>query len=258
MVRLAAGASFHTHAGVVDYDALIGADEGVTIEARTAEDTRSGAARFLVVRPTLEDVVLKMPRRAQVIYPKDLGAILMAADIFPGAHVLEAGVGSGALSMTLLRAGARVSGYELRGEFARQAQVNVAALLGDDASYSVEERDVYEGIDERHLDRVVLDLAALAGRRARRGVALAGRDPACIPADHQPDGAVARAAGEEHVRDGGDFRAVAKDLAHRGALGAARSPDGRSHRVHHHCPTARQRVALSGPRLGRTRISPAR
>jgi tRNA (adenine57-N1/adenine58-N1)-methyltransferase len=100
-----------------------------------------------------------MPRRAQVIYPKDLGAILMAADIFPGAHVLEAGVGSGALSMTLLRAGARVSGYELRGEFARQAQVNVAALLGDDASYSVEERDVYEGIDERRLDRVVLDLA---------------------------------------------------------------------------------------------------
>jgi tRNA (adenine57-N1/adenine58-N1)-methyltransferase catalytic subunit len=159
MVRLAAGASFHTHAGVVDYDALIGADEGVTIEARTADETRSGASRFLVVRPTLADVVLKMPRGAQVIYPKDLGAILVAADIFPGAHVLEAGVGSGALSMTLLRAGARVSGYELRGEFAHHARVNVAALLGEDTPYLVEERDVYEGIDERHLDRVVLDLA---------------------------------------------------------------------------------------------------
>jgi tRNA (adenine57-N1/adenine58-N1)-methyltransferase catalytic subunit len=161
MVRLAAGASFHTHAGVVEYDALIGADEGITIEARTADATRSGAARFLAVRPTLADVVLKMPRGAQVIYPKDLGAILMAADIFPGARVLEAGVGSGALSMSLLRAGARVSGYELRGEFAHQARVNVAALLGEGPSYSyeVEQRDVYEGIDERRLDRVVLDLA---------------------------------------------------------------------------------------------------
>src|SRR5687767_7132554 len=103
-----------------------------------------------------------MPRGAQVIYPKDLGPILLLADVFPGARVLEAGVGSGALSMTLLRAGAHVVGYELRADFASKAKANVAAFLGADAGvderYRVEERDVYDGIDETDLDRIVLDL----------------------------------------------------------------------------------------------------
>jgi tRNA (adenine57-N1/adenine58-N1)-methyltransferase len=101
-----------------------------------------------------------MPRGAQVIYPKDLGPILMLADIFPGARVLESGVGSGALSMTLVRAGAVVRGYELRQDFANRATKNVATFLGPEAleRYSVELRDVYEGIDETDLDRVVLDL----------------------------------------------------------------------------------------------------
>jgi tRNA (adenine57-N1/adenine58-N1)-methyltransferase len=101
-----------------------------------------------------------MPRGAQVIYPKDLGAILLLADIFPGARVLESGVGSGALSMTMLRAGADIVGYELREDFATRAQRNVAAFLGEDAlgRYRVEQRDCYDGIDETDLDRVVLDL----------------------------------------------------------------------------------------------------
>ena len=85
---------------------------------------------FLVLRPTLADVVLKMPRGAQVIYPKDLGAILLAADIGPGQRVLEAGVGSGALSMAVLRAGAAVVGYEIREDFAERARANVAACSG--------------------------------------------------------------------------------------------------------------------------------
>ena len=104
--------------------------------------------------------MLKMPRGAQVIYPKDLRPILLLADVFPGARILEAGVGSGALSMTLLRAGAVVMGYELRPDFAQKAQTNVAAFLGREVGnrYRVEERDVYEGIDETELDRVVLDL----------------------------------------------------------------------------------------------------
>jgi tRNA (adenine57-N1/adenine58-N1)-methyltransferase len=103
--------------------------------------------------------VLKMPRGAQVIYPKDLGPILILADIFPGAKVLESGVGSGALSMALLRAGAEMVGYELREDFAAKAEENVAAFLGDVGSrYRVERRDCYEGIDEREVDRVVLDL----------------------------------------------------------------------------------------------------
>ena len=151
LVTLADGRSFHTHAGIVAHDDIIGVDEGSTVVGTTGRE-------FLVLRPTLADVVLKMPRGAQVIYPKDLGAILMAADIGPGQRVLEAGVGSGALSMALLRAGASVIGYELRDDFAERAQANVAALLGPDADYVVHIRDVTESIDETGLDRVLLDM----------------------------------------------------------------------------------------------------
>lgn len=151
LIGLRAGASFHTHVGIVSHDDLIGVSEGSTVPGSTGR-------RFLVVRPTLSDIVLKMPRGAQVIYPKDLAAILMEADIAPGLAVLEAGVGSGALSMALLRAGAEVVGYELREDFADRARSNVAATAGTDAPYRVELRDVYEGIEERHLDRVLLDL----------------------------------------------------------------------------------------------------
>ncbi len=111
-----------------------------------------------MVRPTLSDTVLKMPRGAQVIYPKDLGAILIEADIAPGMRVLEAGVGSGALSMALLRAGAEVVGYELREDFAERARSNVEATGIGYSRYRVEIRDVYEGIAEVGLDRILLDL----------------------------------------------------------------------------------------------------
>ncbi|HUY21036.1 MAG TPA: tRNA (adenine-N1)-methyltransferase [Acidimicrobiales bacterium] len=151
LTTLTPGAMFHTHSGIVAHDDVIGRAEGSTVGATTGR-------QFVVVRPTLADVVLKMPRGAQVIYPKDLGAILLAADIGPGMRVLEAGVGSGALSMTLLRAGAEVTGYEVRADFAAGARANVASWCGADARYRVEERDVYEGIEERDLDRVVLDL----------------------------------------------------------------------------------------------------
>jgi len=151
LVTLASGAVFHTHAGSVAHDDLIGREEGEVVVG-------SSGRRYLMVRPTLADVVLKMPRGAQVIYPKDLGAILIAADIGPGQRVLEAGVGSGALSMALLRAGASVVGYEVRADFAARAAANVAAVLGPDAAYRVEARDVTEGIDEHDLDRVLLDM----------------------------------------------------------------------------------------------------
>jgi tRNA (adenine57-N1/adenine58-N1)-methyltransferase catalytic subunit len=153
LVTLTAEGEFHSHAGVLPHAALIGQEEGVTVRS-------SGGSRLLAIRPTLADFILKMPRGAQVIYPKDLGPILMLADVFPGARVLESGVGSGALSMTLLRAGADVTGYELRDDFARRAQRNVATFLGDEVSsrYRVEVRDVYDGIEVTDLDRVVLDL----------------------------------------------------------------------------------------------------
>jgi tRNA (adenine57-N1/adenine58-N1)-methyltransferase len=153
LVTLKVQGEFHSHAGFVPHDAVIGQPEGSTVRS-----TRNQG--YLAIRPTLSDFVLKMPRGAQVIYPKDLGPILMLADLFPGAKVLESGVGSGALSMAMLRAGADIVGYEVREDFASRAQENVRSFLGEEsmARYRVELRDCYEGIDETDLDRVVLDL----------------------------------------------------------------------------------------------------
>jgi tRNA (adenine57-N1/adenine58-N1)-methyltransferase catalytic subunit len=153
LLTLAEEAEFHSHSGVLAHDAVIGAEEGAALRSTLG-------MTYTAIRPTLADFVLKMPRGAQVIYPKDLGPILMLADVFPGARILESGVGSGALSMTLLRAGADVVGYELRADFASRARKNVERFLGADVldRYRVEERDCYDGIDERDLDRVVLDL----------------------------------------------------------------------------------------------------
>ena len=153
LVRLEAGGEFHTHSGPVSHDDLIGREEGTVVRS-------SRGARYTAVRPTLAEVVLKMPRGAQVIYPKDLGPILILADVFPGAKVFESGLGSGALSMALLRAGAEITGYELRTEFAQRAQANVAGFLGAAAldHYHVEIRDAYDGIEDSVFDRVVLDL----------------------------------------------------------------------------------------------------
>ena len=151
LVALSPGGEFHTHAGVTRHDDIIGRQEGTVVRS-------SWGARYTVLRPTLADFVLKMPRGAQVIYPKDLGPLLVMADVFPGARVLESGVGSGALSITLLRAGAILVGYELRPDFVSRALDNVRAFLGDEVAFRLEQRDVYDGIDETELDRVVLDL----------------------------------------------------------------------------------------------------
>jgi tRNA (adenine57-N1/adenine58-N1)-methyltransferase len=153
LVELVAGGEFHTHSGPVSHDALIGHEEGMLVRS-------SRGARYTAVRPTLAEVVLKMPRGAQVIYPKDLGPILILADVFPGARVFESGLGSGALSMALLRAGADVTGYELRPDFAARAQANVTAFLGAGVldRYHVDIRDAYDGVSEHGLDRMVLDL----------------------------------------------------------------------------------------------------
>jgi tRNA (adenine57-N1/adenine58-N1)-methyltransferase len=154
LVTLAAGGEFHTHAGVLAHDDVIGQPDGVTVRT-----TRN--ARLVAVRPTLAEYVLEMPRGAQVIYPKDLGPILVLADVFPGARVLESGVGSGALTLALLRAvgtTGHVTGYELRDDFARRARSNVEGLLGPDVPLDIEVRDVYDGIGEEDLDRILLDL----------------------------------------------------------------------------------------------------
>lgn len=153
LVTLAEGGEFHTHSGPLPHSLILGREEGVSVRSPRG-------AHYTVVRPTLAEVVLKMPRGAQVIYPKDLGPLMILADVFPGARVLESGLGSGALSMALLRAGADVTGYEIRADFAERARVNVAGFLGEGVldRYHVQIRDLYDGIDDTGLDRVVLDV----------------------------------------------------------------------------------------------------
>jgi tRNA (adenine57-N1/adenine58-N1)-methyltransferase len=153
LVTLAEGGEFHSHNGFVPHAEMIGQREGLALRS-----TRG--ATYTAMRPTLEDFVLEMPRGAQVIYPKDLAPICMLADIGPGVRVLESGVGSGALSTTMLRWGADIVGYELREDFANRARANVRGFLGEDVldRYRVELRNCYDGIDETELDRVVLDL----------------------------------------------------------------------------------------------------
>jgi tRNA (adenine57-N1/adenine58-N1)-methyltransferase len=136
------------------HDNLIGQEEGRWVRL-------SGGTRLLVVRPTLSDYLMKMPRGAQILYPKDIASILIKADIFPGARVLEAGIGSGALTLALLRAigeKGQLFSYEVREDFAAQALKNIRRYLGDAPQLTIRQQDVSAGIVERELDRVVLDL----------------------------------------------------------------------------------------------------
>ncbi|MFI5045522.1 MAG: tRNA (adenine-N1)-methyltransferase [Acidimicrobiia bacterium] len=157
LVTLADDGQFHTHAGVLEHRALIGQPEGVSVRTTLGQ-------RLTAVRPTLGEYVLEMPRGAQVIYPKDLGPILVLADVFSGARVLESGVGSGALTLALLRAvgtQGHVTGYEIRDDFARRARTNVEGFLGGEVPLDVQVRDVYAGIDPpggEQFDRILLDL----------------------------------------------------------------------------------------------------
>ena len=153
LVTLEPGSEFQTHAGVVPHDDLLGRTEGIEVASTRGQ-------RFTVYRPTLSDYILAMPRGAQVIYPKDIGPILMLADIEPGCRVFESGIGSGALSMTMLRYGAHITGYEIREDFANRARTNVRSFLGESAleRYDIHIRSAYEPIDEAHgpFDKVVL------------------------------------------------------------------------------------------------------
>ena len=153
VIELRPGTITGTHHGALHHDRVIGALPGSKI--RTQKDKV-----FIVARPSVAEAIVAMPRGAQVIYPKDLGQILMAADIRPGLRVLESGVGSGALSMALLNAGAIVTGYEIREDFANRARNNVRSYLGEKAliNYHLELRDIYLGIEGDPFDRVVLDL----------------------------------------------------------------------------------------------------
>ena len=137
---MAEGAEFHSHNGFFAHAELVGQLEGAVVKS-------TKGSPYTALRPTLEDFVVEMPRGAQVIYPKDLAPICMLADIGPGVRVLESGVGSGALSMTMLRWGAEIVGYELREDFLNRASTNVRSFLGEAAleRYHLELRDCYDG-----------------------------------------------------------------------------------------------------------------
>ncbi|SFQ55898.1 tRNA (adenine57-N1/adenine58-N1)-methyltransferase [Amycolatopsis arida] len=152
---LAEGGQYHTHRGALPHDAVIGQPEGSVI-------TSSGGTQYLALRPLLTDYVLSMPRGAQVIYPKDAAQIVMWGDIFPGARVLEAGAGSGALTCSLLRAvgpTGRITSYEVRDDHAEHAVRNVERFFGERPEHwNFHVGDVAEHTGE--VDRVVLDMLA--------------------------------------------------------------------------------------------------
>jgi tRNA (adenine57-N1/adenine58-N1)-methyltransferase catalytic subunit len=155
LITLRAGERFHFHQGFLDHDAIIGSAEGIRLQA-------SSGAHLIAYRPSLADYILKMPRGAQVIYPKDVGYILVEADVYPGATVLEAGTGSGALTLALTRAvgeRGKVVSCELREDFAARARANIESFLGkipDQLDLRV--ADVTEIEIDGSVDRVVLDL----------------------------------------------------------------------------------------------------
>ena len=159
-ICLEAGKQFFTNKGAIAHDDLIGRDEGFSVSS-------TAGGEYLVFRPLLSEFVVSMPRGAAVVYPKDAAQIVAMADIFPGARVVEAGVGSGALTCSLLRAvgpGGVVSSYERREEFADVARRNVTQFFGGDhPAWRLTVADLAVALpdeDAHSVDRVILDMLA--------------------------------------------------------------------------------------------------
>ena len=160
-ITLETGKVFHTHRGILEHDSIIGLPDGSVV-------TNNVGVEHLALRPLLTDFVMSMPRGAAIVYPKDAAQILALADVFPGAHVVEAGVGSGALSLWLLRAigsAGHLYSFERRDEFADVARGNVATFLGfDPPNWSLTLGDLQDAlpaaVEPGSVDRVVLDMLA--------------------------------------------------------------------------------------------------
>lgn len=171
-IVLTPGKGHGTHRGNIPHDAIIGLPDGSVVSpSMGAEAVERAVAKrgggplgdveYRVFRPTYIQYVMNQKRRAQIIYPKDTGPILLWADIFPGATVVESGIGWGALSIKLVEAvgpEGRVISYEIRDDFAEAAKKTVEGFLGECPNHEIKVRNVYEGIDETDVDRIVLDL----------------------------------------------------------------------------------------------------
>ena len=159
--NLVPGKEFHTHQGFIKHDDLIGMPEGSVVSINS---TTGVAQKFMVFKPLLTDYVLTMPRSATIVYPKDAALIVGFADIFPGARVLEAGVGSGALTLSLLRAVGEkgfVHSVERREEFAANAKSNVAHYFnGMPSNWDLTIGDLQEQNFDKKFDRVILNMLA--------------------------------------------------------------------------------------------------
>jgi tRNA (adenine57-N1/adenine58-N1)-methyltransferase len=194
------GTRVHIRGGTLQADHLIGLEEGRIVY-------NTGKEPFLMLRPSFAQLIPNLPRKAQVIYPKDIGPILLWGDIYPGATVVEVGAGPGALSMALLRAigpDGRLISYEARADFAEMAQSNVRQFHGDAPNWTIKVADAFAGIDERGVDRMILDIAEpwrllpAASSSLRSGGGIVGYVPTVMQVKHLVDG----------LREHGGFGAI--------------------------------------------------
>ena len=259
-VTLQAGKAFHTHRGAIAHDDLLGSAEGGVV-------TSTSGTPYLALRPLLSDYMLAMPRGAQVIYPKDAAQILLAGDVYPGARVLEAGAGSGALTCCLLRAvgdSGSVISYERRTDHAEVAQANVERFYGHQPdTWRLVVGDVADcaaAAGTGPVDRVVLDMLApwevldAVGAVLVPGGVLIGY-VATVPqlsrfveAVREHSGFTEPAAWESLVRP---WHVV-------GLGGAPGTPHDRAHRLPDHRTPARGRGARAGPTAARWQGGAAR
>ena len=231
------GKRFFSNRGHLEHDDLIDREEGFTV-------TSSLGGEYLVFRPLLSEFVVSMPRGAAVVYPKDSAQIVAMADVFPGAHVVEAGVGSGALTCSLLRAvgpHGRVLSYERREEFADVARRNVTQFFGGDhPAWELRLGDLAEELPAsgERTDRLILDmLAPWDCLDAAADRAAPGRHPVRVRRHH--DAAVPHRRGHARARRlhrAAGLGVAGPRLARRGARGAAGPRDDRPHGVPGHGP----------------------
>ena len=232
LLTLTPGKPFGTHKGNILHDDIIGKPDGSRVW--TARGTG-----YRVFRPTFNQYILNLKRHAQIIYPKDIGPILLWADIFPGAIVIEAGIGWGALTIKLLEAvghTGHIVSYEIREDFAESGKKTVSRFLGDCPNLEVKVRDIYQGIEERNVDRIVLDLPEpwRVVPHAHEALVPGGILLSYLPSTPQADGRRGRRAG--FLYRAGSFRGDPPPLARQGPVRPPRPVDVLPLGVHHRKP----------------------